>query len=151
MEPYLTLLRAHVSRDGLVDYDAFGRSHGERESIRNINKTLGLFSGKGPLKERLAEVAGETLTLDEIEHEIIRKHFSEPRIHFALVCAAMGCPPLRTEAYVGEDLDHFHPAGPARDLLRSGRFRVELTDYDWSLNQGSAPNGPAGTSGIFEG
>lgn len=78
--------------------------HGERESIRNINKTLGLFSGKGPWNERLAHVAGETRTLDEIEHEIIRERFSESRIHFALVCAARGCPPLRREAYTGERL-----------------------------------------------
>jgi hypothetical protein len=53
---------------------------------------------------RLAQVGGQTWTLDEIEQEIIRKAFSEPRIHFALVCAAMGCPPLRPEAYVGARL-----------------------------------------------
>ncbi|NNM04276.1 MAG: DUF547 domain-containing protein [Gemmatimonadetes bacterium] len=160
--------------------------HGERKSIRNINKTLGLFSGKGPWKERLAKVAGKVWTLDEIEHEIIRKRFSEPRIHFALVCAALGCPPLRSEAYLGEELEaqlddqakrfltesplknrvdrdervvhlsriidwyrddfppgseglgrflaEFHPPGPERDLLESGRFDVKYTDYDWSLN-----------------
>jgi len=79
--------------------------HGERKSIRNINKTLGLFGRKGPWKERLAKVAGEDWTLGQIEQEIIRKRFPEPRIHFALVCAALGCPPLRTEAYVGGRLD----------------------------------------------
>ena len=160
--------------------------HGERESIRNINKTLGLFGGKGPWKERLAEVAGSVWTLDEIEQEIIRKRFSEPRIHFALVCAAIGCPPLRNDAYAGEQLDRqlddqaeaflvespaknridtaegvaylspifdwyredfpagtaglggfmarFHPPGPVKEFLQSGRFQVESTDYDWSLN-----------------
>ncbi len=164
---------------------------GERKSIRNINKTLGLFGGKGPWKERLAEVAGSVWTLDEIEQEIIRKRFSEPRIHFALVCAAIGCPPLRNEAYVGERLDRqlgdqaraflaespaknridtaegvaylspifdwyredfpagtaglggfiarFHPSGPVKELLQSGRFRVEFTDYDWSLNWSGKP------------
>ena len=79
--------------------------HEERESIRNINKTLGLFRGKGPWNERFAEVAGKVWTLDEIEHEVIRKRFAEPRIHFALVCAALGCPPLLPEAYVGPRLD----------------------------------------------
>jgi hypothetical protein len=46
----------------------------------------------------------ERLTLNQIEHAIIRKDFVEPRIHFALVCAAISCPPLRSEAYTGERL-----------------------------------------------
>jgi hypothetical protein len=45
------------------------------------------------------------LSLDQIEHEEIRPHFREPRIHFALVCAAEGCPPLRAEAYTGRRLE----------------------------------------------
>jgi hypothetical protein len=50
-------------------------------------------------------VGGRAYGLDEIEQGIIRKRFQEPRIHFALVCAAMGCPPLRGEAYTGARLD----------------------------------------------
>ncbi len=79
--------------------------HEERRSIRNINRTLGIIKGKGPWSEPMATVAGHPYTLDQIEHEIIRKRFSEPRIHFALVCAALGCPPLRREAYTGLRLD----------------------------------------------
>jgi hypothetical protein len=79
--------------------------HEERRSIRNINRTLGFIRGKGPWSEPMATVAGHTYTLDEIEHEIIRVRFDEPRIHFALVCAAIGCPPLRREAYTGSRLD----------------------------------------------
>ncbi|MBI4566415.1 MAG: DUF547 domain-containing protein [Planctomycetes bacterium] len=55
-----------------------------------------------PLK-RLRD--GRTISLNDIEHETLRKDFSEPRIHFALVCASKGCPPLRGEPYVGERLD----------------------------------------------
>lgn len=77
----------------------------ERESIRNINKMFGFLRAQGPWKERFAEVADYTYTLDEIEHEVIRPRFEEPRIHFALVCAAMSCPPLRNEAYNGRDLN----------------------------------------------
>ena len=80
-------------------------THGERESIRNINRSLGFLSLKGPWKERLARVGGRAYSLDEIEQNIIRKRFREPRIHFALVCAALGCPPLRNEAYRGDRLD----------------------------------------------
>ncbi|RMD85245.1 MAG: DUF547 domain-containing protein [Candidatus Dadabacteria bacterium] len=50
-------------------------------------------------------VHGEPLSLDDIEHNILRKKYREPRIHLALVCAAMSCPPIRNEAYRGELLD----------------------------------------------
>jgi Protein of unknown function, DUF547 len=50
-------------------------------------------------------VAGEAKTLDDIEHNTLRKNFNEPRIHAALVCAAMSCPPLRREPYIGAKLN----------------------------------------------
>ena len=79
--------------------------HNERESIRNINMFLGLVKGKGPWKEEIVRAAGRTLTLDDVEHKIIRVEFKEPRIHAALVCAAMSCPPLRAEAFEGARLN----------------------------------------------
>ena len=51
------------------------------------------------------KIAGEERTLDEIEHEILRKRFREPRIHVALVCASRSCPALRASAYRGGFLD----------------------------------------------
>ena len=51
------------------------------------------------------DVAGATRSLDEIEHEIIRPTWGEPRIHFAVNCAALSCPPLADEAYVPERLE----------------------------------------------
>ena len=78
--------------------------HHERESIRNINRSFGFLKASGPWKEKLAVVGGHAYGLDEIEQDIIRPGFHEPRIHFALVCAAMGCPPLRSEAYRGDRL-----------------------------------------------
>lgn len=50
-------------------------------------------------------LAGRSRTLDDIEHEILRTQFREPRIHFALVCASTSCPKLRREAYRGDRLD----------------------------------------------
>ena len=50
-------------------------------------------------------LAGRTVSLDQIEHELIRPNFVEPRIHFALVCAAVGCPKLRNEAYAAARLE----------------------------------------------
>lgn len=50
-------------------------------------------------------VMGEKRSLDDIEHEILRKQFQEPRVHMALVCAAVACPPLRDEPYSGPRLE----------------------------------------------
>ncbi|MCF8369205.1 MAG: DUF547 domain-containing protein [Bacteroidales bacterium] len=50
-------------------------------------------------------INGTMYSLNQIEHEIIRKEFNEPRIHFALVCAAISCPVLFNEAYTASNLD----------------------------------------------
>ena len=62
--------------------------------------------------------AGHELTLDEIEHGILRKKYDEPRIHFAVNCAAISCPPLRAEPYIGIQLDE-QLSQAARDFLNS--------------------------------
>lgn len=58
-----------------------------------------------PFKAKVGYVGGEVQTLDHIEHGILRQEFDDPRLHFAIVCAALSCPPLRAEAYVAERLD----------------------------------------------
>jgi len=80
-------------------------SHGERTSIRNINRTFGLLRLKGPWSEPLVQAAGRRYTLDEVAHRILRKQFSEPRVHVAMTDAAIGSPPLRSEAYTGASLE----------------------------------------------
>ena len=92
-------------------------SHHERGSIRNINKSLSFVKAYGPWTEKLAWVGGKAYGLDEIEQKIIRPQYNEPRIHFALVCAAMGCPPLRNEAYTGAMLN--------RQLEEQGRIFLQ--------------------------
>ena len=67
-----------------------------KKSIRDI---------PGVWKFRKFAIAGELKTLDNIEHQILRSQFNEPRIHVALVCAAVSCPPLRREPYRGDRLD----------------------------------------------
>jgi len=49
-------------------------------------------------------VAGRRVSQDDIEHEILRKRFKDPRIHFAIVCASLGCPPLARIAYTEENV-----------------------------------------------
>ena len=67
-------------------------------------KDIGSFF-KGPWDQDVVRLFGKTITLDNLEHDIIRIDYDEPRIHLALVCAAKGCPPLRSEAYLAEKLD----------------------------------------------
>jgi hypothetical protein len=59
----------------------------------------------GPWNRPLVTVAGQALTLNEIEHRIIRPEFNEPRIHYALNCAAVGCPNLMDRAWQAETLE----------------------------------------------
>ncbi|MCD4779740.1 MAG: DUF547 domain-containing protein [Candidatus Omnitrophica bacterium] len=51
------------------------------------------------------KIDNKKYSLNQIKHQIIRKRFNEPRIHFALVCAAKSCPPLRSEAYQADKLN----------------------------------------------
>lgn len=60
---------------------------------------------KGVWDKKKWNIAGKKLTLNDIEHEVLRKDFDEPRIHFAIVCASIGCPPLIAEPYFGESID----------------------------------------------
>ncbi len=59
----------------------------------------------GVWKKLQFKAVGKNVTLDHIEHGIIRKEFNEPRIHVAIVCASIGCPDLRNEAYTAEKID----------------------------------------------
>jgi hypothetical protein len=56
-------------------------------------------------KDPVVRLMGKPVSLDTIEHEIIRKQFKDARIHAALVCAAVSCPPLIDKAYRGDTLD----------------------------------------------
>jgi hypothetical protein len=70
-------------------------------------------------------VMGQDLTLGHIEHEILRKKFDEPRIHVAMVCAAMSCPPLRNEPYTGQKLDEQLADQSRKFLANRGSFRAD--------------------------
>ena len=74
----------------------------DRYPIASIKKAGGLF--KGPWSLPVVHVWGRVLTLGDLEHQVIRVQHKDARIHFALVCAAVSCPPLRGEPYVAEKL-----------------------------------------------
>lgn len=67
--------------------------------LKSVMKVDGFF------KTRKHKVAGKDLTLDQLENEVIRKEFAEPRIHFVLVCGAKSCPPLRRKAATAANID----------------------------------------------
>lgn len=79
-----------ITLDSIINQDPL------KDSIKDI---------PGVWKFQTHTVMGKSLTLDNLEHDILRKDFVEPRIHAALVCAAISCPPLRREPYNGEALD----------------------------------------------
>jgi hypothetical protein len=68
----------------------------------------------------LQGLRGKALSLNDIENEILRKEFQEPRIHFAIVCASKSCPSLRSDAYRGPDLEQ-QLDDSARAFIRDGR------------------------------
>jgi Protein of unknown function, DUF547 len=70
--------------------------------VSSIKKIGGLF--ESPWKLKVVRLWGEKVTLDHLEHDLLRTMYREPRLHFALVCAAKSCPPLRSEAYTGDQL-----------------------------------------------
>ena len=73
-------------------------------SIRDIDISPGLFSD-GPWGRKLVEVEGEPVSLDDIEHRILRPIWRDPRIHYAVNCASIGCPDLAAEPYRGDALE----------------------------------------------
>ena len=59
----------------------------------------------GPWKRVFTTINGQELSLDQIEHEILRVEWDDPRVHYAVNCAAYSCPNLQTDAWFGETLD----------------------------------------------
>lgn len=108
-------------------------------SIKDINLGGGLVAlvTGGPWKAKVVKVSGQDLSLDDIEHAILRPVFKDPRVHYAVNCASFGCPNLGREAFTGARLDMQldqaarsfvnHPRGIAID---GGKVKASSI-YDW--------------------
>lgn len=92
------------------------------ESILDIDISPGPISF-GPWDAELVSVEGERLTLNDIEHRILRPIWNDPRIHYALNCAAMGCPNLQPAAFTASNADRFMERG-ARDFINGRGVRI---------------------------
>ncbi len=106
------------------------------DSIRDISRSLIPF--RGPWGDVHAALLGREITLDTIEHDILRSIWRDPRIHYAVHCASLGCPNLAPEAYTADRLEAMLEQG-ARDYINHPRG-VEIRNpasgtasriYDW--------------------
>lgn len=92
------------------------------ESIRDINDG---FLSPGPWDRPLVAVEGETVTLNDIESRILRPLWQDPRAHYVLNCASVGCPNLEGSAYRGEALDARLDAAARRYINNPRGVRIE--------------------------
>ncbi|MDX2290571.1 MAG: DUF547 domain-containing protein [Hyphomicrobiaceae bacterium] len=100
-------------------------------SIRDITIGGGLFDlvkksvgAGGPWKAEVLEVSGRPLSLDAIEHEILRPIFKDPRVHYSVNCASFGCPNLPSEAFTGAKLEAQLDAGATAFINHPRGFAV---------------------------
>ena len=72
------------------------------ESITDI-KPSGGFLSFGPWGEKLLQIEGQSVSLNDIEHRILRPIWQDPRLHYALNCASIGCPNLQEMAFTSQN------------------------------------------------
>lgn len=119
-------------------------NHYPVKSIRSI----GLLPGAA-WSELNVRFGGQILTLDHLEHKIIRVDYREPRIHFAVVCAALGCPPLRGEPFMGarlneqlDDQTRQFLATPAKNRFDAAKNTLHLSPiFKWYAGDFTQPAG----------
>ncbi len=92
------------------------------ESIKDLGSLL-----SSPWKPKIVPLLGTQLSLDNIEHDLLRKRgsYDDPRVHFAVNCASIGCPALREEAFVAEKLE-------AQLEEQAARFMSDRSRNRWS-------------------
>ncbi|PIW27129.1 MAG: DUF547 domain-containing protein [Rhodospirillales bacterium CG15_BIG_FIL_POST_REV_8_21_14_020_66_15] len=114
--------------------------HWPVSSIRDIDISPGLFAD-GPWGKKLVSIEGERLALDDIEHRILRPIWRDPRIHYAVNCASIGCPDLASRPYTADTADRMLTAGAeayvndprGAHVDADGRLTVSAI-YDWFID-----------------
>ena len=104
--------------------------HYPTASIRDI-KLGGSFSS-GPWSAKILTVEGEKVSLDDIEHRILRPLWRDPRIHYAVNCASLGCPNLQPEPFTADNADRLLDRG-AREYVNDPRG-VSIADGRLTLS-----------------
>lgn len=112
-------------------------AHPKKESILRMG---GGWLPRGPWDDDVTTIAGETLTLNDIEHRILRPIWQDHRIHFAVNCASIGCPNLATEAFTADRLESQLQAaevaflGHPRALQLAGDELRLSSIFDWYMS-----------------
>ncbi|MGI9290637.1 MAG: DUF547 domain-containing protein, partial [Gammaproteobacteria bacterium] len=115
--------------------------------VKSIRKIDSAILGLGPWNKPVVTVAGIGLSMNDIEHRILRPIWRDPRIHFVVNCASLGCPNLVAEAYTVANTERLlesggrefinHPRGAAFD--KKGRLQLSSIfnwyDTDFGENQ----------------
>lgn len=116
------------------------------KSIRDIDLSSGLFGG-GPWKAKQVAVEGRKVSLDDIEHRILRPIWKDPRIHYAVNCASVGCPNLKSQAFTARNAQGLLDKA-ARDYVNhsrgvriSGGRLVLSSIYSWFESDFAADGG----------
>lgn len=115
--------------------------------VGSIKRVQGGLLGQGPWKHKVLSIKNESVSLDDIEHRILRPIWRDPRIHYAINCAALGCPnlgahaftPGRADAMLDEAARAFvnHP----RAFRRENGALVASSIYDWFAVDFGGPTG----------
>lgn len=89
-------------------------------SIKDLGSLL-----QSPWKKKIVRVGGDVITLDNVEHDILRPTYRDPRIHFAVNCASKSCPILISEPYLPETLDNQLDQSTIHFINDTSRNRLE--------------------------
>lgn len=111
------------------------------KSIRDIGSKIKVPLANTPWAIRFINIGGGRMSRDNIEHKVLRRKYDDPRIHFALVCASISCPALRSEACTAakiesqlDDQGHTFLNNPGKNNI--SRRRAQLSHYyNWNLNE----------------
>lgn len=101
----------------------------DKYPIKSLMNKLSYVTGGGTFKTKFIEINGRKYSLTDIENDVVRP-LGDPRIHFALVCGAKSCPPLRPEAYVASRLNE--------QMNEQGRLFMSQSDknhFDFEKNE----------------
>ena len=156
---YLALLSKNPPASGLAKADQMAYwinaynaytirlilDHYPVQSIKDIGSKIKIPLVTTPWAIKFFSIGGQKMSLDEIEHSVLRKKYNDPRVHFALVCASVSCPRLRNEAYIGTQLER-QLDDQGRDFMNNPaknkitKDAAQLSKYfdwykgDWSKN-----------------
>jgi hypothetical protein len=109
------------------------------KSIKDVSLGGGLKSlvGGGPWQAKVITVAGQSMSLDDIENVVMRPTFKDPRVHYSVNCASVGCPNLQPDAFTGANLEQQLTAAgkafvnsPRGVVVTGGRAKVSSI-YSW--------------------